>query len=132
MAAILIVEDDKNQRMLIEEVLQDEGYSTVAAGSGREAIDTVQRAMPDLVVLDLAMPGMDGIELLSKLLSLNRRLPIVIHTAFSSYQDNFMTWAADAYVIKHSSFHELKGTIREVLGKHEQSSSTGGTDIPRA
>ena len=118
MPAILIVEDDSHQRLLIEEELQEEGYCTLAAANGREAIETVERAMPDLVVLDLAMPGVDGIELLSKLLSMNNELPIVIHSAFSSYQENFMTWAADAYIIKHSSFRELKTTIRDVLARH--------------
>ena len=118
MSAILIVEDDKNQRLLLEEELQEEGYCTLTAANGEEALETVRRAMPDLVVLDLAMPGIDGIELLSKLLSMNKQLPIVIHTAFSSYQENFMTWAADAYIIKHSSCRELKITIRDVLARH--------------
>lgn len=115
MSAILIVEDDQNQRLLLQEELEDEGYKTTAVSSALEALDTVADSMPDLVVVDLAMPGMDGVELLSKLLSMNNRLPVIIHTAFANYQDNFMTWAADAYVIKHHTFAELKTTVRRVL-----------------
>jgi len=119
MAAILIIEDDRNQRLLLEEELAGEGYTILTAASGTEALTILERTMPDLVVLDLAMPGMDGLELMGKLLGLNNRLPVVIHTAYSSYQDNFMSWAADAYVIKRSDLAELKGAVRGVLGKAE-------------
>jgi DNA-binding response OmpR family regulator len=117
MPAILVVEDDKNQRLLLEEELSEEGYTVLIATNGSDAVATITRAMPDLVVLDLAMPGMDGLELLGRLLGLNNQLPIIIHTAYSSYQDNFMSWAADAYVIKHGDLTELKDTIRCVLAK---------------
>ena len=62
---------------------------------------------------------MDGVELLGRLLAVNNRLPVVIHTAFNHYKDNFMTWAADAYVVKHSDCEELKQTIRQVLARQE-------------
>lgn len=117
MAAILIVEDDKNQRLLLEEELREEGYAIFTAANGREALGIVERTMPDVVILDLAMPGMDGLELMGKLLGLNNRLPVIIHTAYSSYQDNFMSWAADAYVIKHADLGELKEAVRGILCK---------------
>ena len=117
MPAILIVEDDKNQRLLLEEEFAGEGYTILTATNGQEALATVSRAMPDLVILDLAMPGMDGLELLGRLLGINNRLPIVIHTAYAGYQDNFMSWAADAYVIKRGDLSELKGAVRTILGK---------------
>ena len=121
MAAILIVEDDKNQRLLLEEEFAGEGYTILTAANGAEALDTLKRTMPDLVVLDIAMPGPDGLELMGKLLGINNRLPVVIHTAYSSYQDNFMSWAADAYVIQRSDLAELKGAVRTILGKAEGS-----------
>jgi len=119
MAAILIVEDDKNQRLLLEEEFTAEGYTTITVASGTEALAVLERTMPDLIVLDIAMPGVDGLDLMGRLLGLNNRLPVVIHTAYSSYQDNFMSWAADAYVIKQSNLAELKGTVRSILGKAE-------------
>ena len=117
MAAILIVEDDKYQRLLLEEEFTGEGYTCLTANSGMDALATVSRAMPDLVILDLAMPNMDGLELLGRLLGINNRLPVVIHTAYASYQDSFMSWAADAYVIKRSDLTELKDTVRGLLAK---------------
>jgi len=125
MPAILIVEDDKNQRLLLQEELSQEGYAVLTACSGRDALDTVARAMPDLVVLDLAMPGMDGLELLGKLLGINNHLPVVIHSAHSSYQDNFMSWSADAYIIKQTTLVPLKDTIRDILTQHRPSSNPG-------
>lgn len=119
MAAILVVEDDRNQRILIQEELELDGHLCYAAASGREAIAAVKRAMPDIVVLDIGMPGMDGLELLGKLMDINKRLPVVIYTAYSSYQDNFMSWAADSYVVKSSDLSKLKRAIREVLASRD-------------
>lgn len=120
MSDILLVEDDPHQRILIQEQLEEEGYTTEVAPSGPAALECVQEHMPDLVVLDIAMPGMDGVELLGRLLAANNRLPVVIHTAFNHYKDNFMTWAADAYVVKHSNCEELKQAIRQVLARQQR------------
>jgi len=81
-----------------------------------------KRVEPDIVVLDIAMPGMDGIETLGRMLSRNNQLPIILHTAYATYKDNFMTWSADAYVVKSSDLTELKAEIERVLAKrgHEQ------------
>ena len=119
MPTILVVEDDRHQRLLLTEELEDEGYTVRSAASAQEALARVSEAMPALVVVDIGLPGMDGIELLAKLLAISNRLPIVIHTAYSSYQDNFMTWPADAYVIKQSDMSELKKAIREALGRSQ-------------
>ena len=119
MAAILIVEDDRNQRLWLKEELELDGHLVLTAACAADALDAVQRAMPDLVVLDLGMPGMDGLELLGKLLDINKRLPVIIHTAYASYQDNFMCWAADAYVIKQSDLSQLRHTIHQVLGSRQ-------------
>jgi two-component system response regulator (stage 0 sporulation protein F) len=122
MATVLIVEDDEHQQLLFREELKEEGYEVVVAGSGQEALDMAKRVEPDIVVLDIAMPGMDGIETLGRMLSKNNQLPIILHTAYATYKDNFMTWSADAYVVKSSDLTELKAEIERVLAKrgHEQ------------
>lgn len=89
----------------------------VLAGSGPEALEVVQLQSVDLVLLDLAMPGMDGIEALARLFDGNRQLPVIIYTAYSTYRDDFMTWTAEAYVTKESSRAELLRAIREALEK---------------
>ena len=120
MPTILIVEDDEHQQLLFQEVLQEEGYTVVSARSGKEALELAQRVTPDLVVLDIAMPGMDGVETLGRLLSRNNQLPIILHTAYATYKDNFMTWSADAYVVKSSDLTELKAEIERVLAKRSE------------
>ena len=117
MPTLLICEDDDHQRLLYEEELRDEGYDIVVAHSGHEALEMAQRVAPDLVILDIAMPGMDGIETLGQLLSKNNQLPVILHTAYATYKDNFMSWSADAYVIKAADLTELKAEIRRVLAK---------------
>lgn len=117
MKTILIVDDEKNLSRLYEKELTKEGYNVILAGSGGEALDKLETSSPDLVVLDIRMPGMDGIEVLGKILGKNNRLPVIINTAYSSYQNNYMSWAADAYLIKSSDLTELKAKIRDLLDK---------------
>ena len=117
MAAILVVENDRNQRLLLKEELAGDGHAVLTAATGHDALATVEEAMPDLVIMDIAMPEMDGLELLGRLLALNHHLPVIIHTAYASYKDNFMSWAADAYVVKRGNLRELKDTVRHVLTK---------------
>jgi len=118
MPRILLVEDDPHQQLLFAEELRDEGYDVVVVGTGAAAIEAVKNALPNLVVLDVAMPGMDGIEALGRILAENNRIPVVLHTAYATYKDNFMTWSADAYVVKSSNLAELKAEVRRVLAKH--------------
>ena len=70
---------------------------------------------PYLVVLDIRMAGMDGIEALQHILDRDNSIPVILNTAFSSYRDNYLTWAADAYVTKSSDVTELLDTVRSVL-----------------
>ena len=61
------------------------------------------------------MAGMDGIEALQRILERNNSIPVVLNTAFSSYRDNYLTWAADAYVTKSSDVTELLDTVKNIL-----------------
>jgi CheY-like chemotaxis protein len=69
------------------------------------------------VILDISMPGMDGIEVLGKVLSVDNTIPVILNTAYANYKDNFLTWAADAYVVKSSDLGELKRAIAVALEK---------------
>jgi DNA-binding response OmpR family regulator len=119
MSKILLVEDEKNQRTLYEQELLDEGYEVVTAADGREALSKIRETRPDLVVLDISMPGMDGIETLGKMLGEDNTIPVIFHTAYSSYKENFMTWSAEAYVVKSSDLTELKTKIKEALDSRQ-------------
>ncbi|MGQ3684475.1 MAG: response regulator [Candidatus Loosdrechtia sp.] len=115
MKTILIVDDDKNQLLLYKQELSLEGYGVITAKDGIEAIQKVRDHFPDLVVMDINMPKMNGIESMGKILSEHKETPVIINTAYSSYQDNFMTWLADAYVVKSSDLSVLKNKIKELI-----------------
>ncbi|MHC4915492.1 MAG: response regulator [Planctomycetota bacterium] len=122
MTKILLVEDDKNQRKLYEQELADEGYEVTSAPGGVEALAELEKDRPDLVIMDISMPGMDGIEALGKILGVDNTIPVILNTAYANYKDNFLSWAADAYVVKSSDLEEIKKTIKEVLAKRAEES----------
>ena len=114
---ILVVEDEESLRLLYEEELGAEGYDVLTAENGREAIRELEEGKPDLIILDIVMPVMDGIEALGRILRKKRSIPIILNTSYSAYRDDFMSWAADAYVTKSSDLTELKIKIKELLEK---------------
>ena len=122
MTKLLVVEDDPNQRRLYEQELTDEGYEIRTAPGGKEALAQISQDRPDLVIMDISMPGMDGIEALGKVLGVDNTIPVILNTAFANYKDNFLSWAADAYVVKSSDLSELKETIKKVLKKRSDES----------
>lgn len=115
MAKLLVVDDDKNQGQLYKMDLEDDGHEVTLAMSGPEGLEAIKLSRPDLIVLDISMPGMDGIETLGKILAQDRTLPVILNTAYSNYKNNFMTWSADGYVVKSGDTTELKSKIRDVL-----------------
>jgi CheY-like chemotaxis protein len=117
MTTILLVEDDKNQRLLYEQELSLEGYEIVTASNGKEALERIKEQLPDIIIMDINMPKMDGIDTMGRILSKNKDIPVIINTAYSNYKDNYMSWAADAYIVKSSDLTELKNKIEEVLAK---------------
>jgi two-component system response regulator (stage 0 sporulation protein F) len=118
---ILLVDDD-GLRDLYRKELEDEGHEVLTAINGKEALQKLEKEKPDLVVLDIVMPKMDGMEALGRILRRNRRVPVILHTSHSRYQEEFMSWAADAYILKSTDLRELKEKIRELLEKRRSSS----------
>ena len=114
---ILLVEDEESLRLLYEEELKAEGYEMVTAGNGKEALRQLEEIKPDLILLDIVMPVMDGMETLGRIMGKKRNIPIIIHTSYPGYREDFMSWAADAYVAKSSDLRELKDTVRDLLKK---------------
>ncbi len=86
METILIVDDEKNYPMIISELLHEEGYSSVTASSGMEALDILNNEIIDLILTDVKMPGISGIQLLEKIKEINPDLPVIIMTAYGSVE----------------------------------------------
>jgi len=117
MKTILVVDDDEAIRTLLQEELEEEGYKVLIATNARDALKMVAADPLDLVILDIRMPGMDGLEALPRILGIKEGLPVIMNTAYSQYQDSFMSWAADAYIVKSSDLTELKEKVKELIQK---------------
>lgn len=122
MPKLLIVEDESSLRELYEEELAEEGYEIITASNGIEALDIIRNDRVDMIILDISMPGMDGIVTLGKVVSEERKIPVIIYTAYSDYKNNFMTWTADAYLTKSSNLDELKKKINNLLARGDNHS----------
>jgi len=114
-ARILVVDDEESIRLLYREEFSDEGYEVDTAASGEEAVEKIKANCPDLVTLDIKMPGMDGLETLARVREFNMELPIILCTAYGSYRQDFGTWGSDVYVTKSSNLEELKREAKRLL-----------------
>jgi DNA-binding NtrC family response regulator len=123
MAKLLVVDDEANIRLLYAQELSDEGYEVVTAGTALEAVEKLEGADFDLVVLDIKLKNESGIELLQRIVKERHTLPVILCTAFSCYKDDFSAWLADGYVVKSSDMQELKDEIKRVLAKRQKSAA---------
>ena len=117
MKRILVVDDEEHICELYKVELEDAGYTVSVAQSGKEAFEQVEKSSPDLIVLDIQMPGMSGIEILETLVGRDKGIPIILNTAYSHYKEDYTTWGADAYVVKSSDTSKLKSEIKRLLGE---------------
>ena len=113
---ILVVDDEKHIRMLYQEELEGEGY-VVATTDGEEPIENVlARENPAVVILDIRLgPSRSGLDLLQTIRSLDSRLPVILCTAYDSFQHDLKSIAADFYVVKSVDLSELKDKVRQAL-----------------
>ena len=114
---ILVVEDEAALRLAYEEELKVEGYEVLTARNGKEALSRLKREKPDIIILDIIMPEMGGMEALIRILGEERNIPIILHTSYPEYKRDLMSWGADAYIMKSADLKELKEKVRELLEK---------------
>jgi DNA-binding response OmpR family regulator len=114
---IMIVDDEEAIRLLYQEEFEDEGYEVVACEDGEEALEKFDKEKPDLVILDIAMPGMSGLDVLGKIKEKSPDTPVIMSTAYSHYKQDFYTWVADAYIVKSPDLSQLKEKAEELLSK---------------
>ncbi|HET6352845.1 MAG TPA: response regulator transcription factor [Streptomyces sp.] len=120
-ARILVAEDDARQAQVLRMYLESEGYSAIVVHDGRSAIDAVRRRQPDLLVLDVMMPNVDGLDV-CRILRQESTMPVLMLTARSSENDLLLglDLGADDYMTKPYSPRELMARIRTLLRRVER------------
>lgn len=120
-AKILIVDDQFGIRILLNEVLQKEGYETFQAANGVQAIQIVNEHSPDLVLLDMKIPGMDGIEILKRIKEIDKDIRVFIMTAYGEL--DMIQKAKDLGALEHFAkpfdIDDIRSAIRELLSTNE-------------
>jgi len=113
---VLIAEDDRNIRAGLEEILRDEGYVTIVAGDGTEALELYHRESPDFICLDIMMPGLNGYDVCREIRGVDPGVPIIFISAKSEEVDKVLglELGADDYILKPFGVREVLARIRAV------------------
>lgn len=121
MQRVLVVDDDPAVTSVLKRGLAYEGFAVDTAASGEEALALARQRLPDLVILDIMMPGLDGLEVLRRLRAADPQLPILMLTARDAPADEVkgLTEGADDYVVKPFTFEVLVARIRALLRRKE-------------
>jgi len=117
MAKILVIDDEQGIRDLLDTLLRRKGYDVVLAESGRKGLELFRRERPDVVVLDLKMPGMDGLAVLQQVRSLDPALPVIILTGAGTpeTEQQVRAMGVTEYVEKEFSLHLLGDSLKRLL-----------------
>ena len=115
-AKILIVDDQFGIRILLNEVFQKEGYNTFQAANGLQALDIVKKHDPDLVLLDMKIPGMDGLEILKRMKVIDQDIRVIIMTAYGEL--DMIQEAKELGAIMHFAKPFDIDDIRAAVKKH--------------
>jgi len=119
MIPILIVEDEEHLRNLYHDEFSDAGFQVRSLSTGREAIDSVRRERPMVVVLDIKLNDMDGLRVLEEIKEIDRTIPVILNSAYAVYKADFASWMADDYVVKSSNITELLSKVKLFAGLME-------------
>ncbi len=117
MKTILIVDDQPGIRILLEEVFSKEGFETLSAGTGRDALEIFGARKPELVLLDMKIPGMDGIEILKRMKQQDAEVKVVMMTAYGELDliEEAKTYGAVRHFTKPFDVFELRDAVMKLL-----------------
>ncbi|MBU0681359.1 MAG: response regulator [Proteobacteria bacterium] len=115
MKKILLVDDEESIHLLYRDELEDEGYEVHSALSGDEALNTLEILKPDLVILDINMPGLNGIDTLRSMKEKMPDMPVILSSAYHEFKQDLASWASDDYIVKSADLTELLTSVRKLL-----------------
>jgi DNA-binding NtrC family response regulator len=121
-ARILIIDDDENIRKVLQTILEDEGYFIATADTGKKGIEQSEKDFFNLALIDVRLPDMEGIELLSKLKDTKPKIRKIIVTGYPTLQNavSAVNKGADAYVMKPFDVEKILVTIKDQLKKQAE------------
>ncbi|MGQ9539262.1 MAG: response regulator [Candidatus Bathycorpusculaceae bacterium] len=121
-ARILIVDDDENIRKVLTMILEDEGYTVDTTETAKKAIEKTRKNFYNLALIDIRLPDMEGIELLTKMRDTTPKMRKIIITGYPTLQNAIeaVNRGADAYILKPFDVNKVLATIKEQLRKQEE------------
>lgn len=117
MKTLLVVDDEENIRILYKRALEDEGYNVILAENGKETLEKIDKENIDLVVLDIKLPDINGMEILKIIAKKEKHIPVLLNSAYSGYVEDYHSWIAEDYIIKTSDISVLTNKVKEILEK---------------
>jgi len=122
MSTILIVEDDKNLQVTLSHILQEEGFQVISTMWGSMALEEVKRGKADLVLLDIMLPGMNGMHVLERLRRIDKQLPVIMITGYGSAESavRAIELGAYDYINKPFDYEKLTFKISKALRKSKR------------
>jgi len=119
---ILVIDDDENIRKVLTTILEDEGYTVESVGTAKKAIERTRRRFYNLALIDIRLPDMEGIELLTRMKDTTPRMRKIIVTGYPTLQNAIeaVNRGADAYVIKPFDVKKVLNAIKEELRKQQE------------
>ncbi len=115
MARILLIDDEPNIRLLYSAMLNDRGHEVQEAASGRDALHYLEQGAVDLVLLDIKLGGESGLDLLQHIVRHYPQVPVILLTAYTSFQDDYTSWLAARYLVKEINPTTLLQEVERVL-----------------
>ena len=128
MKKILLVDNEENIQTIYREEFEGDGYLVLSALNGEEGLKKFSDENPDIVILDIMMPGIDGVEVLRKMKTLDSTVPVILSSAYQEFKRDLGTWASDAYIVKSGDIGDLKRAVKELLGEKGDHSLSAATE----
>ncbi|MBN2460695.1 MAG: sigma-54-dependent Fis family transcriptional regulator [Candidatus Cloacimonetes bacterium] len=122
MNTILIVEDDKNLQYTLTQILQESGYRIISTIWGSMALEEVKKGSPDLVLLDIMLPGMNGMEVLERMKDMDKHIPVIMITGYGSAESavKAIELGAYDYITKPFDYEKLTQKISKALSSRNR------------